>query len=181
MLPVDLKYCIDAQLRKSTIELGFIPDVSYYDDVTDEQLRTYLDQESVDSKAALTMTSLDEIVARELRMNMDNRNARSRMQQLFVQYHALLTTHGLTWIVTENQKLAVSHVLSAIKPVSLKERLEADLSFSHHDLKNDFKSFLSHAVKLSEPFQLVDAGRRPRRTEPRHGEQRESFRKPQFI
>ena len=168
--PVDLKFCVDAQLLTSTIALGFIPEVENYDALTDKALRTYLDGEAKESRVSINLSSLDEIVSRELRMNMSNRNARSRMQQLFVQYHTLLSTHGLIWIVTDNQKLAVGHVLSAVKPTALKERLESDLGFSQHQLKKDFKAFMAHAVKLSEAFQLVDSGRQRKRQQHANGQ-----------
>lgn len=80
------------------------------------------------------------------------------MKGLFVNYHCLLSQNGVKWIIEENQKLAVSHVFSAIRPQSLRERLESDLSFSHHSLKKDCKNFLKHAVRLPEAFQLVDTG-----------------------
>lgn len=50
------------------------------------------------------------------------------------------------------------HVLSAIRPSSLKKSLESDLDFSHYEFRKDFLRFTAHAVKLSEAFQLVDAG-----------------------
>ena len=70
----------------------------------------------------------------------------------------ILAKNGLTWFLEKNQKLAVSHVLSAVKPQTLKDRLESDLEFSHHQLKKDFKSFLDHSLKLSDAFQLLDPG-----------------------
>lgn len=54
------------------------------------------------------------------------------MQDLFAKYHTILSRNELKWIITENQKVAVNQVLSAVGTVSLKERLESDLSFSHH-------------------------------------------------
>lgn len=64
-------------------------------------------------------------------MNMENKNARSRMQGLFANYHSLQSQNGVKWIIEEKQKLPVAHVLSAIRPQSLRELLESDLSFSH--------------------------------------------------
>lgn len=126
--------------------------------MTDEQLRAYLDWEAKESKEAVTLEGLVELIEKKLRMNMDNKNAKSRMQGLFADYYSILSQQGVKWIIEENQKLAVTHVLSAIRPQSLKERLESDLSFSHHALRKDIKEFLKHAVKLSEAFQPVDSG-----------------------
>lgn len=43
--------------------------------------------------------------------------------------------------------------------MSLRDRLESDLSLSHHSLNNDFSGFLKHAVDLGKASQLVDSGR----------------------
>ena len=130
--------------------------------MTGDKLREYLDKESSESKEFFNLSTLDELVAKELSMDIANRSATSRMKSLFIQYHSLLAKQGLSWIISDNQKLAVSHVLSAIRPNYLKERLESDLNFSHYNLKKDFNEFLLHAVKVSEAFQIVDAGRRKR-------------------
>lgn len=163
--PMELKYCVDAQHFTSCIALGLMKDVTSFAALTNKQLRAYLDDKAKESKEAVTMEGLDAIVSKELVMDMANSNAKSRMEGLFIRYHSILNEQGLTWIVQDNQKLAVSHVLSAIRPVTLKERLESDLGFSQHALKKDFHGFLKHAVKLSEAFQLVDSGprRRPRK------------------
>lgn len=105
------------------------------------------------------LEKLDEIVRKELRTDMWNTNATACMQDLFTSYHTILTRHGLKWIIIENQKVAIQHVLSAIKPASQKDRLENHLGFAKHDLKKDFTGFLSHAVRLAEAFQIVDAGK----------------------
>lgn len=158
ILLMELKYCVDAQYFTSCIDLGFITGVTSFEDMTDTQLRKYLDDKAEESKDALTLDGLEELVRKKLKMNMDNRNAKSRMQGLFASYHSLLSQNGVKWIIDENQKLTVTHVLSAVRPQSLRERLESNLSFSQHALKKDFKEFLKHAVKLSEAFQTVDTG-----------------------
>lgn len=159
--PVELKYCVSAEHFTSCIMLGFMEGVTSFATLTNTQLRKYLDKQAEESKEAVTLEGLDDIISKELVMNMANKNARSRMEGLFISYHTILARQGLSWIIKDNQKLAVAHVLSAIRPQVLKERLEADLSFSQHALKKDFNKFLKHAVRLSEAFQLVDVG--PRR------------------
>lgn len=79
------------------------------------------------------------------------------MESLFIDYHTLLRQHGLSWLVTKNQKVVVQHVLGAIKPSKLRQRLKSDLVFSKHALKNDFNAFFEHARKISK-LQLVDSG-----------------------
>ena len=108
-----------------------------------------MDKEAKDSKEAVTLDSIEDYVERKLKMNMNNRNDKSRMQSLFANYHSLLSQNGVSWII--------EHVLSVIQRQTLRERLESDLSFSHDELKKDLKEFLKHVVKLSEAFQLVDS------------------------
>lgn len=89
---------------------------------------------------------------------MTDKDARSRIKNLFVSYRSLLSCNGLTWLNQGNEKIAVHYVISEIRTESLRVRLETDLELSHYDLRKDFKGFMSHAIKLSEAFQLVDIG-----------------------
>lgn len=70
------------------------------------------------------------------------------MQFLLVDYQKILRRHGVSWTLQENKKVAVVHVLSAIRPHSIKVRLESDLEFSKTSLKKDFKGFMKHELKL---------------------------------
>ena len=155
-MPVNMKFCVNTQLIISEIELSFIPGVESYEELTHDELREYLEQRAVESKEVVNMESLDGIVSRDLRMNMSTRNARARMESLFIAYHGILSKHGVWWIVKEKQKLAVSHVLHAIRPIALKDRLGSDLSFAHHEKKKDFNAFMKHNIYVSECFQVCD-------------------------
>ena len=77
ILPVDLKYCVDVEILSASIALGFIPDTTDVNDLTDKALREYLDQEATESRDAVSPSSLDDLVSTELKMDMTNRNARS--------------------------------------------------------------------------------------------------------
>lgn len=68
----------------------------------------------------------------ELHTDMKNPKAKARVQDLFASYLTILRSHWLKWLVCENQKVAVAHVLSAIKPLALRERLVSYLAFSYH-------------------------------------------------
>lgn len=88
-------------------------------------------------------------------MNMRDKNAKPRMESLFVIHHALLRRNGLSWLLETNENVAVSHIISAIRPKTLKNRLQSDLDFAHYGLQKDFRGFMKHAVRLSESFQIV--------------------------
>lgn len=91
-------------------------------------------------------------------MDMKNKNASSRMRNLFIDYRNLLCFNSLAWLLEDNQRISVQHVLSAMKPSKLRSRLESDLAFSQHHLKKNFNAFFKHAQNLSDAFQLVDSG-----------------------
>ena len=125
--PVNLKFCVDAEWLESTVALGFIEPIDTVEQLTDERFRAYLDSKAEDSKEVVSLSKLDELVSQELRTDMRDANATSRIQNLFVNYMTLLRRHGLSWIIKENQKVAVGHVLSAIRPTALQSRLDSDL------------------------------------------------------
>ena len=156
--PVNLAYCLDPDYLDSAVELGFIPNATSMEELTEETLRKFLENKAVESKETITLSSLDALVKRQLRMNTKDPSAESRMQSLFISYRSLLRQNGLLWVLESSQKIAVQHVLSAIRPKSLCARLSDDLEFSQHHLRKDFKGFMSHAIKLAAAFQLVDNG-----------------------
>lgn len=154
--PVSLKFCVEAQWLRSTIRLGFIPDVKDYKDLSDEQLSTYLKSLSAESEDTITLSTLDALVKSKLRMNMREKSASLRMQYLFSSYDTLLEENGLLWVFESNQKVAVYHILSAIKPEGLQMRLRDDLDFSKLSLKKDFRGFMKHAIDLAKAWQKCD-------------------------
>lgn len=50
---------------------------------------------------SVALETLDGLVERDLRMDMNDKNARSRMQWSFVTYHKLLRCNGLGWLLYE--------------------------------------------------------------------------------
>lgn len=112
----------------------------------------------------LSHSALDAVVGKSLCMDMSDCSATSRMESLFVLYHTSLCQHGLNWALHDAQNVAVQHVLSRIRPMSLQFRLRDDLELSHYSLKKDFQGFSAHATKPADAFELVDDGPRKRRT-----------------
>lgn len=66
-------------------------------------------------------------------------------------------------------KRSIYHVLSAIRPEFLRSHLESDFKLLHYNLRENFKRFMVHAIKLSEAFQLVYNGAPFRPKENRKG------------
>jgi hypothetical protein len=64
--------------------------------------------------------------------------------ELFSSYMSLLRVNGLEWMIKDTPKKCVAHVLDALRPEALQQRITADLGFSHVKLKKDFFAFQKH-------------------------------------
>lgn len=51
--------------------------------MTGKQLRAYLDSEEEETRKTVSIEDLDELIEKNIRMNMDKENVSSRMQGLF--------------------------------------------------------------------------------------------------
>lgn len=150
---MQLKYCVNPQQFITCITSGFIANVTLFDETTDEQLPTYLYSEADQPNDVKNVEEL-EPVQMQHKMNMENKNVRSQMKDLFANYYCILSQQDVRWIVEENKKRAVTHVLSAIHSPSLRERLLSNLSFSHNELKTTSKCFLRMQWKFQKLLKL---------------------------
>ena len=137
---MNLSFRVDPDWLESLVSLGFIEGVTSTKELEDSTLRAYLEAEAEESKEVLNLKTIDEIVNRELRIKMADSNAKFRIRNLFVSDHTILSRNGLLWFFKDSQKVAVTHVLSAIRPATLKERLAGDLDFAHYGLEKTFKA-----------------------------------------
>lgn len=71
---------------------------------------------------------------------------------------SLLVRDDLSWITEDDDNIAVYHLLSAVRPESLRSWLESDLHLSRYDLRKNSKGPMAHPVRLCWAFQLVDNG-----------------------
>ncbi len=65
-------------------------DIDTYEELSDSDVRAFLDKKAEASKKTVTLSTLDAVVSKNLRMNMADRSAKSRMESLFVSYTSLL-------------------------------------------------------------------------------------------
>lgn len=138
--PVNLKFCVDSEWVKSLIALKLLDDGLMYDDLNDERLQKYLDDRSIKSKEVVNLKVLYDLVAKNLRINVADLNSQSRIKNLFVSYHRILYRNGLFFLLKDNQKVIILHVLSAIRPNTFWPRLESDLEFFQIHNCKDFKA-----------------------------------------
>lgn len=92
--PVSLKICVDAEYLESGIALGIIA-AADYDSLSNVGLRTYLETSAQETKESINLETLDHIVDEELRLEIFDRNAKSRMENLFVSSNSILRRNGL--------------------------------------------------------------------------------------
>lgn len=72
---------------------------------------------------------------------MKESNAKSRMQDIFSSYHTILRRHGLSWIVTDKQKVEVAHESSAIRALALKNGWNPIWRFQSTSSENNSTAF----------------------------------------
>lgn len=131
---------------------------TYIDKLTSADPPSFVDKEAEESKDAVTGAELAATVQVALRMKMSVKFMNRRMKLLFMEYSSLLRTNDIKWGVNKTLEVAIRHVLSAVKPVRLRSRLEQDLAFFYHHLKADFNWFINHALEVSQAFEKVDSG-----------------------
>lgn len=102
--PVQRKFCVDSEWLKTVIGLGFIPDVDSYEDLVGDDLHTYLESMAAASRDVMTIDILDQIVRQNLKIDMRDKDVRSRIKNLFVSYKSLFRRHGLSWITEDIKK-----------------------------------------------------------------------------
>ena len=151
--PVSLNFSVDPSILESLVELGQLgPAVKSVSEVTDAVLITWLEKHSDLKKDGLSASQVQAIVDRSLRINMSEKDTEQRIIMLFADYRGILRNHGLAWIVDENPKTAVNHIVDALKPSILKKRIKDDLTFGHIALRKDFLGFMRHVIRRAEHY-----------------------------
>jgi hypothetical protein len=137
--PVSLTFSIDPQVLESLVDLRqFGADNILVALVTDELLRSWLEKHREIRKDRLSASQAQAIITKSLRISMLEGDYEQRMLMLFSDYQSLLRLHGMGWLVTDNTKVAVSHITDALKLSILSKRVKDDLNFGHAHLKKDF-------------------------------------------
>lgn len=95
---VQLNYCVKAKWLKLLIDHGFISEVSSHDKLSNNELRTFLAKKAEESKDVVIIEALDNMEEAQLRSDTTNKDARSRIESLFVSYQSLPCRNGLSWL-----------------------------------------------------------------------------------
>ena len=94
--PIHVKYCMDTQMLQSALDLQLIPNATRYKALTEDCLLDFLESEAEYAQTMLSLSDTANIVSSSLRMDMKNKCAKSRMQNLFIDYNSILRRHGIS-------------------------------------------------------------------------------------
>lgn len=94
--PFQIKFCCDFECLESIIDLYLFPSVAMYDDLIDGTLRPYLDSKAVSSKDIVAIDTLDRLLKNRIRILMNEKDAQSRIENLFIIYKSLLRRHSFS-------------------------------------------------------------------------------------
>lgn len=90
---------MDQEELEAAIDCGFIPGVTDYDELTDKVLLNYFESKISEDRKNVSVDVVDKIIKKKLRMDMNTRSERSRMEELFITYAKILLRNGLKWII----------------------------------------------------------------------------------
>jgi hypothetical protein len=151
--PVSPVISVEASVLESLVELRLLGEsTADVKDVTVEVVGRWLDSHREVKKDALSASQVTAIISRSLRLNFAEKDPEQRIIMLFADYSGLLWSNGLSWVLKEHPKMAVAHIVEAIRPATLQKRLREDLEFSYAPLKRDFLGFMKHVISRTEHY-----------------------------
>jgi RNase H-like domain found in reverse transcriptase/Reverse transcriptase (RNA-dependent DNA polymerase)/Integrase zinc binding domain len=151
--PVSLTFSIEASLIESLVDLRqFGSTIDTVAKVTDVHVQAWLDKHREVNPESLSATQVHALVVKNLRINLSEKDAEQRIIMLFAEYSSLLRVNGLSWLLEKNPKVAVGHIIEALKPIRLQKRIKDDLSLAHVALEKDFLQFMQHVIKRAEIY-----------------------------
>lgn len=111
---VAINYRIEVGYLESLISLRLIPTQPRYDNFEDADMWKYLEIQITTSKTPMSVETTDRIIKHELRMDMCDRNAVSRMRNLLLTNYTLLRNHGIECVTEEILKIAAQHIITVV-------------------------------------------------------------------
>jgi hypothetical protein len=151
--PVSLSFSIDASLLASLVDLRQLGDeIDSVEKVTDDTVQRWLDAKCEIKKDGLSAAQVLTLVSKKSHINTSEKDPEQRIVMLFTDYSSLLRMHGLSWLIKEHPKVAVWHIMDALKPKSLQARVRGDLEFAHVHLKKDFLLYMKHVLQRAKNY-----------------------------
>jgi len=126
--------------------------VSSLCDLTEDAVLDYLKNNLEVEFESYALEDLDAAVKSSVRINVNESDPKMRIKMLFVDYKNFLRNRNWEELIDSNPKLAISHIVSLLKPTALKETIENDLALGKHDMRKQWLPFFRHLVKSAVDF-----------------------------
>lgn len=152
--PVSYRSCFDADYLEALVMAeAFGADIDDVSKCTDEILRSKL-HDMVNDTVPVDFDQALVDVKKNIRMNADEDNARTRVLMLNTSYLRFCKKRGWSFY-KDAQKAAVHHICSVLQPPALRDRVESALRLEKESLKRDYRGFmkfLSDEAELCERY-----------------------------
>jgi hypothetical protein len=155
--PITVVASIDPELLKNLIDMEVI-DANSVDDCPDESVIEFLES-ARESDAPITADFVKAEVLAKVTFAMSEKDPALRVMKAFSDYYSLHRNLRLDFI-NDKPKKAVEHLVSVIKPATLKALIERKLEMDKSELKKDFLEFVGYLKKTAiihnEHFHVVE-------------------------
>jgi hypothetical protein len=144
--PITVAASIDPELLENLIDMEEI-DAESVEDCTDESVIEFL--ESIQERdASITAEFVKAKVLAKVTFAMSEKDPALRVMKAVADYYSLHRNLRLDFI-NGNPKRASEHLLSVIKPATLKSLIERKLEIDKSELKKDFLEFVGYLKKMA--------------------------------
>jgi hypothetical protein len=138
VMPISVVDSIDPELLKNLIDMEEI-DAESVDDCTDESVVEYLESTQERSTSVTAEYVKAEVLAK-MSFAMSEKDPALRVMKEVADYNSLHRNLTLDFI-NGRPKKAVEHLVSVIRPATLKALIESKLEMDKSELKKDFLEF----------------------------------------
>jgi hypothetical protein len=144
--PITVVTSIDPELLENLIYMEEI-DAESVEDCTDESVMEFLES-TQERDASVTAEFVKAEVLAKVTFAMSEKDPALRVMKAVADYHSLHRNLRLDYINGKPKK-AVEHLVSGIKPATLKDLIESKLEMDKSVLKKDFLEFVGFLKKMA--------------------------------
>jgi hypothetical protein len=151
--PITVVASIDPDLLENLIDIGEI-DANSVDDCTDESVMEFLES-TQERDASVTDEFVKAEVLAKVTFAMSEKDPALRVMKAVADYSSLHRNLRLDFI-NDKPKNAVEHLVSVIKPATLKALIESKLGMDKSELKKDFLEFVGYQKKMAIIHDVIE-------------------------
>jgi hypothetical protein len=144
--PITVVALIDPELLESLIDMDEI-DAESVDDCTDKSVMEFLES-TQERDTSVTAEFVKAEVLTKLTFTMSEKDSALRVMKTVANYYSLHRNPTLDFI-NGKPKRAVEHLVSVIRPATLKTLIESKLEMDKSEVKKDFLEFVAYLKKMA--------------------------------